>query len=54
MVFADKEAEDCYMKLMEKYGYVHINTGSKPITAEDIKSTEKVIEEIISKKVEGR
>lgn len=51
MEFADKAAEDRYNEIVEKYGYVHINTGNKPITVEGLAGIEKFLEKIKSGKI---
>ena len=43
MNFENKETENAYMDLYEKFGYFHINYGhNHVITIEDVKTTDKL------------
>ncbi|MFT9497208.1 hypothetical protein [Anaerosolibacter sp.] len=36
MKFIDQEAENYFKKLVEEFGYIHLNTGGKEITMDSL------------------
>ena len=56
MEFKDDAVWKCFIEICDKYGCedLHINTGDKPVTMDDLKIVENLVADIKSGKIGGK